>query len=38
MGKLEEWVQVSDEGTIDTYTIVYLSQPIYQFQCPLPLE
>jgi hypothetical protein len=31
---MEEWVDVSNEGTLETYTIVYKSEPNYSADAP----
>jgi uncharacterized OB-fold protein len=31
---LEEWVEVSDEGTLETYTIVYEPEPVHITDAP----
>jgi uncharacterized protein len=33
-GDINEWVEISDEGTLETFTIVYESQPIYHANPP----
>jgi uncharacterized OB-fold protein len=34
---MEEWVEISNEGTLETYTIVYEPQPIYHTDPPFAI-
>lgn len=31
---MEEWIEVSDEGILETYTIVYTRRPVYKADSP----